>query len=64
MSGCLQKMALYHVTDELKDFKKIEKFLISKRTLFEKIAIMHEKDEFLKTKGSICNIPIETANNI
>ena len=64
MSGSLQKMALYHIPNELKDLEKIEKFLISKRTLLEKIAAMHEKDEFLKTKGSIFNISIETANNI
>ena len=26
------------------------------------MAIMHGKDEFSKIKGSICNVPIETAN--
>ena len=30
--------------------------------MFKKIAIMHGKGEFSKIKGSICNVPIETAN--
>lgn len=36
------KMCLY------KDFLKLEKSLISERTLYKKIAIMHGKDEFSK----------------
>ena len=55
-------MAVDPIPNQLKDFKKSEKFLISKRTLFKKIATMHEKGGFSKTKGSICNVPIETAN--
>ena len=51
-------MALDPTTDELKHFKKI----ISKMILFKKIAIMHGKGEFSKTKGGICSIPIEAAN--
>ena len=47
-------------TNELKDFKKIEKVLISARILFKKIAIMHGKGEFSKIKGTICNVPKET----
>ena len=54
------KMALDTISDELK--KKIEKVLISKRTLFKKTVKMHGKDEFSKIKGIICNIHIETAN--
>ena len=30
--------------------------------MFKEIAIMHEKGEFCKINGSICNIPIEAAN--
>ena len=37
------KMTLDPIPDELQDLKKIEKVLISKRILFKKIAIMHEK---------------------
>ena len=47
---------------DLKNLKKLEKVLISKRSLFQKIAIMQGKGEFSKIKGSICNIPIEAAN--
>ena len=46
--------------DELKDLKKLGKILISKKIIFQKIAIVHRKEEFAKNKGSICNIPIET----
>ena len=56
------KMSLDSIPDELKDFKKLEKILISKRIIFKKIAIMNRKEEFAKIKGIICNIPIETAN--
>ena len=56
------KMAIFPIPDILKDLKKLEKVLISKRILFKKIAIMHGKGEFSKIKGSICNIPIEVAN--
>ena len=34
--------------------------LISRRILFKKATIMHGKGEFLKIKGNICNVPIET----
>ena len=56
------KTSLDPIPDELKDLKKLEKDLISKRIIFKKIAIMHGKGEFAKIKGSICNIPIEAAN--
>ena len=55
-------MALDPIPDGLKDFKKLEKFLISKRILLKKITIMHGKVEFCKIEESICNIPIEAAN--
>ena len=56
------KMSLDPIPDELKDLKKLEEILISKRITFQKKAIMHGKVEFAKIKGSICNIPIEAAN--
>ena len=56
------KTSLDPIPDELKYLKKLEKDLISKRIIFKKIAITHGKGEFAKIKGSICNIPIETAN--
>ena len=55
-------MALDPIPDELKDFKKLEKVLISNRILFKKISTMLGKDELCKIKGSICHIPIEAAN--
>ena len=55
-------MAVDPIQVELKDFNKLEKVRISKRTLFKKTAIMHGKGEFAKIKGSICNVRIETAN--
>ena len=54
------KMSLDPIPDKLKDFKKLETILISKRIIFKKI--MHGKGEFAKIKGSICNISIETSN--
>ena len=56
------RTSLDPIPDELKDLKKLEKILISRGIIFKKIAIMHRKGEFAKSKGSICNIPIETAN--
>ena len=56
------KIALDPTPDERKNFKKLEKALISKRILFKEIAIMHGKGEFSKIKGSICKNSIETAN--
>ena len=56
------KMAVDPIPNELKDLKKLEKVLFSKRILFKKIAIMYRKSEFSKIKRSICNALIETAN--
>ena len=56
------KTDLDPMPDELKDLKKLEKVFILKRTLFKEIAKMSNKDDFLKIKGSICNVPIEAAN--
>ena len=52
-------MALYPIPDTLKD---LEKFLMSKKIWFKKIAVVNGKSEFLKIKGNNCNIPIEAAN--
>ena len=51
------KMALDPIPDKLKDLRKLEKVLISKRVLFKKIAIMHEKSEFSKTKEVFATFP-------
>ena len=45
---------------QLQNLRKLEKVLISKKILFKKVALMHGKREFAKTKGNICNIPVET----
>ena len=47
---------------ELKDLKFLEKKLISKKTLFKKIAITYGKREFSKNKGTIFNVPIESTD--
>ena len=52
-------MSLDSIPDELKDFKKLQNILISRRIVFKKIAIMHGKAEFAKIKDSIYHIPIE-----
>ena len=56
------KMALDPTPDEIKDFKKFEKVLVSKRILFKKKAIMQGKGDFSKIKRNICNVPTETLN--
>ena len=45
-------MALVPIPDELKDLKKLEKVLISRRILFKKISIMHGNGEFCKVSSS------------
>ena len=42
------KISLDSIADELQDLRKLEKVLISKGTIFKKIAIMHGKREFAK----------------
>ena len=39
------KMSLDSIPDQLKDFKKLQKILISKKIIFKKIAVMHGKGE-------------------
>ena len=45
--------------DELKYFKKLEKIVVSKRIIFQKIAIMHGKGEFAKIKSSFVISPLK-----
>ena len=45
---------------QLKNLRKLEKLLISKRILLKKKLIMHGKREFSKIKGKVCNISVET----
>ena len=47
---------------ELKDLKRFEKILISKKTTLFKKVIMHEKVRFAKTKGNIYKIQSGTQN--
>ena len=51
-----KKLHIFLPPDELKN---LEKVLISRPILFQKVAIM-PKGQFSKMKGAICNIPIET----
>ena len=44
----------------LQNLRKLEKVIISKRTLFKKVLIMHGKGELAKINGNVCNIPEET----
>ena len=54
------KMSLHPITGELKDFKKLEKKLISKIIILKKKeAIIHRKGKFVKVNGGICNVPVE-----
>lgn len=43
---------------ELRDIRRLERVLISRRILFKKIVIM-SKGQSPKLKGSICNVPID-----
>ena len=40
-----------------KDIRRLERLLVSRRILFEKVAVMPE-GKSLKIKSSICNIPV------
>ena len=51
-------MALDPILDELKELKKNRKKVrISKRILFKKISVMHEKGEFLKLREAFTTFP-------
>ena len=52
-------MSLDPIQDELKDFKKLGKILISKRTIFQQMAIMHGKGKFANIKGTFVTSPLK-----
>ena len=54
------KLGLFKIPEVLSNLNRLEKVLIARRILFKKVSIM-PKGRFPKLKGSICNIPIETA---
>ena len=49
------------VPEVLSHLNRLERVLISRRILFKEITIM-PKDKFPKLKGTICNLPIRTAD--
>ena len=52
-------MSVDPIQDELKDFEKLGKILISKRTIFQQMAIMHGKGKFAKIKGTFVTSPLK-----
>ena len=54
------KLEAENAAQVLQDLRRREKVLISGRTLLNEIGIMHGKGEFLKIKGNICNVSVET----
>ena len=55
------KLELYEYPIYLQGMNKLEHILISQRILFSKVVIM-PKEQFPKSKGGICNIPIQVEN--
>ena len=51
------------VPEVLSNLNRLERVLISRRILFKKVIIM-PKGKFPKLKGSICNVPIDTADMV
>ena len=49
------------VPEVLSNLNRLERVLISRRILFKKVTIM-PKGKCQKLKGSICNVPIDTAD--
>ena len=58
-----KKLKIYFVPKILSKLNKLEQVLISHIFLFKKTAIMPRK-QFLKLKGNICNIPVNTSDII
>ena len=54
-------MEIDPIPNKLKHLPRLEKNLISKRILFKKVAIMHERVRFSKIKGTICNVTTASA---
>ena len=57
------RLEVFRIPDVLSDLNRLEKVLISRRILFKKVTIM-PKGKFPKMKGSICNVPIDTAETV
>ena len=55
------KLEIYDFPDDLANLNRLEKAIISRRILFKKVTIM-PKGQSPKLKGSICNVPINTAS--
>ena len=54
------KLDIYDFPDDLANLNRLEKAILSRRILFKKVTIM-PKGQMPKIKGSICNVPIDTA---
>ena len=51
------QLELYDFPSDFKDIRLLERVLIARRLLFNKITIM-PKGQSLKVKGAICNVPL------
>ena len=54
------KLEVFMVAEVLSNLNRLERVLISRKILFKKVTIM-PKSKFPKLKGSICNVPLDTA---
>ena len=54
------KLEIFDFPDDLANLNRLEKAIISRRILFKKVTIM-PKGQSPNLKGSICNVPIDTA---
>ena len=52
------KLQIFELPNELAELRKLEKVIIAKRLLYEKVTIM-PRGQSPKMKGTICNVPIE-----
>ena len=65
MNGNIPAQAIYNkpqvhqLPSELRDVRKLEKAIISRRFLFKKVTIM-PKGQMPKIMGAICNVPFDT----
>ena len=57
--GVYNKLQVDLLLLELRDVRKLEKAIVSRRFLFKKVTIM-PKGQMPKVKGAICNIPFDT----
>ena len=56
------KLAVELLPNELRDLRRLERFLVATRILFKKVTVMW-KGQSPKVKGSVCNIPISENDN-